>query len=145
MVLYIIPNMKSIIIDTNVLVTALMSNSGASSKLMSLIGTKKFKLSISTALILEYEDVAKRHCKKFKPNQIDDVLDYICSESNHVRINYLWRPLLKDPNDELILELAVAAGADYIVTYNMKDFVGTEKFGIKVVTPKVFLQLIGEI
>ena len=137
--------MKSIVIDTNVIVSALKSRLGASNKLLTLIGTKKFELSTSTSLILEYEDVIKRLLKNFTIKQIDNFLDYICMESRHITISYLWRPVLKNPNDELVLELAVAAKADYIITYNVKDFFGIEKFGIKTLTPKEFLQLIGEI
>lgn len=137
--------MKSIVIDTNVIVSALKSKLGASNMLLTLIGTKKFELNTSTSLILEYEDVIKRLLKNFTIKQIDNFLDYICLESRHIKISYLWRPVLKDPNDELILELAVAAKADYIITYNVKDFFNVEKFGIKTLIPKEFLQLIGEI
>jgi len=137
--------MKSIVIDTNVIISALKSRLGASNKLLTFIGTKKFELNISTSLVLEYEDVMKRLLKNFTIEEIDNFLDYVCLESRHIKISYLWRPVLKDPNDELILELAVAAKADYIVTYNAKDFFGVEKFGIKTLTPKEFLQLIGEI
>jgi len=137
--------MRSIVIDTNVIIAALKSRLGASNKLLTLIGMKKFELNISTALLLEYEDVIKRLMKNFAINQVDTFLDYICLESRHINISYLWRPVLKDPNDELVLELAVAAKADYIITYNKKDFFGVEKFGIKTLSPKEFLQLIGEI
>lgn len=75
---------------------------------------------------------------------IDTVIDYICSISNQHEIFYLWRPFLKDPRDDMVLELAVAASCEYIVTYNRKDFVGVEEqFGISVVTPDEFLQQLG--
>jgi predicted nucleic acid-binding protein len=54
-------------------------------------------------------------------------------------IFFLWRPYLRDPNDDLILELAVAAGCDAVVTHNTRDFVGAERFGIDVLTPAAFL------
>ena len=50
---------------------------------------------------------------------INDLLDYICATSKHTKIYYLWRPCLKDPKDDMVLELAVAAKADFIVTYNL--------------------------
>jgi len=52
---------------------------------------------------------------------------------------------LSDPNDELVLELAVSAKCEYIVTHNIRDFRGSEKFGIQAITPKEFLQIIGEV
>jgi len=60
-------------------------------------------------------------------------------------IYFLWRPYLRDRNDEMVLELAVAARCDYIITYNQRDFSGAEKFGIRVIGPRPFLQEIGEL
>lgn len=57
----------------------------------------------------------------------------------------MWRPTLKDPGDDMLLELAVAAGAPYIITYNLADFKGTHKFNIEVIKPRDFLVLIGEL
>ena len=65
--------------------------------------------------------------------------------SNRKEIFFLWRPVLKDPKDDLVLELAVESESDYIVTFNKKDFRGIEKFGLKAVTPQEFLHIIGEI
>jgi predicted nucleic acid-binding protein len=59
-------------------------------------------------------------------------------------IHFLWRPILKDPQDDHVLEVAVESSAKFIVTYNRRDFMGAEKFGIKVVTPNEFLEKIGE-
>ncbi|MBC7795433.1 MAG: PIN domain-containing protein, partial [Pyrinomonadaceae bacterium] len=75
----------------------------------------------------------------------DDVIDFICGNANLRDIFYLWRPALRDPKDDFILELAVESDCDFIVTYNIKDFEGIEKFGIKVITPAQFLSEIGEI
>jgi predicted nucleic acid-binding protein len=57
-------------------------------------------------------------------------------------IFYLWRPALPDPDDDLLLELAVAAGCQYIVTHNVADFRGTERWGVAAVSPSQFLKLI---
>lgn len=53
-----------------------------------------------------------------------------------------WRPSLSDPDDDFILELAVAAGCRYIITHNLRDFRGSEKWGIGAVKPSDFLKLI---
>lgn len=58
---------------------------------------------------------------------------------------FLWRPFLKDPKDDMVLELAVEAQCEYIVTFNQKDFVGSDQFGIAVVTPQEFLRKTGVI
>jgi predicted nucleic acid-binding protein len=60
------------------------------------------------------------------------------------KFTYLWRPYLKDPKDDLILEAAVAGNCEAIVTYNRRDFTGVEKFGIQILTPGQFLRRIGE-
>jgi len=63
--------------------------------------------------------------------------------SSKREIFFLWRPYLKDPKDDLVLEVAVESKSKVIVTYNQKDFVGVDKFGIKVFTPKEFLEMRG--
>ena len=139
-----IPN---VIIDTNVIYTALRSKRGASSKLISLIGTGLFEVHLSVPLVLEYEDVLLRKNMSLPVTKdvISDVIDSICALGQHHEIHFLWRPYLRDPKDELVLEIAVASQSEYIITYNSSDFSGVEEFGIKVVTPKEFLQEIGEI
>lgn len=137
--------MIGIVIDTNVVFSALRSQAGASYKLVSMIGTEKFLTFLSVPLLFEYEAVLKRSFLSIPTGEVDDFLDYICAVSKHVRIHYLWRPHLKDPNDELVLELAVAAKVDFVVTYNQRDFKGIERFDIKAITPKEFLSFIGAI
>jgi len=136
-----------IIIDTNIIVSALKSRNGFSFDLLSIIDDKRFKVYISVPLIFEYEDAVKRNKSKIKLNKsdIDAIIDYICLIAEKRKIFYLWRPYLKDPKDDMILEVAVESEADYIISFNKKDFVGVEKFNIKVVTPKEFLKIIGEI
>jgi putative PIN family toxin of toxin-antitoxin system len=138
---------RRIVIDTNVFVSALRSRRGASHRLFMLLGGKQFEISVSVPLILEYEAAAKRLTREFGLTHpdVEDILDYICSIADRCQIHYLWRPVLKDPKDDLVLELAVEASAKFIVTYNLRDYVGAEKFGIQVLTPKEFLKVIGEI
>ena len=135
-----------IVLDTNVIIAALRSKQGASFKVLSLVGTGKFDIAISVPLILEYEDVAKRQARSLGLSHkiIDNVLDYLCQAGEWRRIFFLWRPLLKDPKDDMVLELAVEAGCEYIVTFNRKEFVGAEQFDLQVIAPKDFLRVIGE-
>ncbi|MCC6500485.1 MAG: putative toxin-antitoxin system toxin component, PIN family [Anaerolineales bacterium] len=138
---------RQIVVDTNVFVTALRSQYGASYKLLSLIDQDVYQLNLSVPLALEYEAVAKRMIGEIAltEKEIDDLLDFIIGASNRWQIYYLWRPQLQDPSDDMVLELAVTANCDYIVTYNVNDFKGIEEFGIKAVTPKEFLQMAGEL
>lgn len=136
-----------IVIDTNVILSALRSKRGASFKLLSLVGTRRFEIHDSVALVLEYEDVIQRYRAELGLSQ-DEVaifIDSLCSMARHQKIYFLWRPSLPDADDEMLLELAVSAKCDYIVTHNIKDFKGTDKFGIKAITPGEFLQIIGEV
>lgn len=137
-----------IVIDTNVFVSALRSQYGASYNLLLLLGSGKFDINLSAPLVFEYEEAGKRLVGKkseLKSSDIDDILDYVCSVAHRRTVYYLWRPFLSDPKDDMVLELAVAAGCDRIVTYNKDDFDGVEQFGIRVMTAQEFLQEIGEL
>lgn len=134
-----------IVIDTNVFVTALRSRRGASFKLLTLLGEDKFVISVSVPLVIEYEGAAKKISRSLGLNysDVDDILDYLCKVSEHRKVHFLWRPFLNDPNDDMVLELAVESQSEYILTYNRKDFQGSEKFGVKIITPREFLEVIG--
>ncbi len=138
---------RQIVADTNVFVTALRSQFGASYKLLSLIDKESFQLNLSVPLALEYEAVAKRQIGEIalSEKEIDDILDYVISKANRWKIYFLWRPQLKDPSDDMVLELAVTANCNYILTYNVNDFKGMDDFGIEIMTPKEFLEMIGEL
>jgi putative PIN family toxin of toxin-antitoxin system len=136
-----------IVIDTNVVIAALRSKRGASSKVLSLIGTLKFEIHNSVPLVLEYEEILQRQRAEIGLSQEDVsvLIDSLCALAHHHDIYFLWRPTLPDADDELILELAVSAQCNYIVTHNIADFEGVDRFGIKVVTPGEFLRIIGEV
>jgi len=140
-------NAPDIVMDTNVIIAALRSKKGASNKLLSLVGTHQFEIHDSVALILEYEDVIQRQRTELGLSQNDaaDFIDSLCSMAVHHNIYFLWRPSLSDVNDELVLELAVSARCEYIVTHNIRDFKGIDKFGIRAITPGAFLQMIREV
>ena len=97
-----------------------------------------FQLHVSTPLIAEYEAVLKRGHLTLTEQQIDDVIDFICAQAIHHKIFYLWRPTLKDPDDDFVLELAVNSGAS-IITWNLADFKRANRFAVNVLTPREFL------
>lgn len=139
-------NKFKIVIDTNVIVSALRSRNGFSFKLLSIIDDERFEINISVPLILEYEDALKREKSKIGLNtdDLNTILDYLCLVGIKREIYYLWRPFLKDIRDDMVLELAVESGSNFIITFNKNDFSGVEKFGLKLLTPKEFLKLLGE-
>jgi len=134
-----------LVIDTNIIISALKSRNGAANKLLSIIGDDKYISCISVPLVLEYEEVIGRIFPKMPKADINDLLDYICKQSLQSPIYYLWRPILKDPEDDMVLEIAVASSADAIVTYNVKDFLPAKGFGIALASPKEILTAIGVI
>ena len=141
----IMSNAPQVVLDTNVIYAGLRSRRGASFKLLSLLGSGRFKIHLSVPLVLEYEEVLrkKRRDLGLTAADVNDVLDYLCQVAGLHEIHYLWRPRLKDPDDEMLLELAVVAGCEYIVTYNKEDFPGVEQFSIQLATAKELLQHIG--
>lgn len=134
-----------LVIDTNVLIAALRSPSGASFQMLQLIGRGYFETCVSVPLVLEYESVAKREAAHLLVSleDVDDLLDYICQVSWRTEIFYTWRPQLRDPDDEMVLELAISSHSDGIVTFNKRDFAGAERFGLRLLNPVELLREIG--
>jgi putative PIN family toxin of toxin-antitoxin system len=131
-----------IVLDTNVLYAGFYSSKGASFKVLRAIEEGKLQIVISTTLLFEYEDILKRNqvILGLSNHEIEETLDYVCMQSEHQKIYFLWRPCLPDPKDDHLLELAVASGTKLIVTHNTKDFKGVEEFGIRSITPKTLLE-----
>lgn len=133
------------VLDTNVLVAGLLSSMGASYQILKKIPEGKVRFLISVALFLEYEAVLKRKSFLDKAGltktDIDHFLNVLVKHSIHTEIYYLWRPQLRDPNDDMILELAVSGGAEAIVTFNQKDFATVKSlFNIQIITPGQYLK-----
>ena len=140
-------DVSTIVIDTCVFIAALRSRRGASFRVLSLVGTGKFDIAISVPLVFEYESAARRILEEISLDEEDvkAILDYLCLAGKRPEVFYLWRPFLRDPKDDMVLELAVAAGGATIVTFNVRDFQGAERFGVRVMTPQEFLREIGEV
>ena len=134
-----------IFIDTNVLVSGLRSNRGWSHRLLQLVNSGCFQINVSVPLVLEYEEVLLDMEPELPVDTevIRDVINFHCKVARKHRIFYLWRPQLRDAVDEMVLEMAVRAGCDVIVTFNKSDFHGVEAFDLQVLTPGKFLRQIG--
>jgi predicted nucleic acid-binding protein len=115
------------VLDTSVLVAAVRSRRGASFELLSRLGagvTATFEVAVSVALVLEYEDALSRHvpASPLDESDIHDLIDYVCDIAIRQGVFFLWRPFLRDAGDDLVLELAVAAGCEAIVTHNAEEY-----------------------
>lgn len=132
-----------IVIDTNVLVAGLRSRRGASFQLLARLPTANFQLIVTVPLIMEYADVLARPGMVPLPAKaVDAVLDMICHEAVQQAVHFLWRPQLRDPKDEMVLEAAVNGRADYLVTHNLADFAGCRCHDLHIVTPGQFIRII---
>jgi putative PIN family toxin of toxin-antitoxin system len=128
--------MVRVVLDTCVLVAAWRSSLGASFEIIRLLRRGRFEIAVSVPLVVEYESALLRHLSPVR--QAADVasfVDYLCLVAHKQDIFFLWRPLLRDPNDDMVAELAVASRADAIVTHNLKDFSAAANLGIRVLTP----------
>lgn len=134
-----------LVLDTSVMVAALRSPSGASAELLRMARHNHFEVLISVGMILEYEAVLKRleHLvvAGLSGPDIDDLLDAFCIFAKPITNHFRWRPALRDPDDDLVLETAVNGLADLIVTFNLADFESaTIRFGILVCQPSEALR-----
>ena len=131
------------VIDTNVLVAGLRSRQGYAFRILHAAAALKFTPVLSIPLYCEYQDVLSRpNLVPFSTSQVQTICLSIASISEIHDIYFLWRPLLSDPKDDMVLEVAVAAGASHIITFNTTDFSGAEKFGIHAIQPSKFLTLL---
>lgn len=131
-----------VVLDTNVLISAFRSRRGPAFALVSRIGSGLFEISVSVPLVLEYEEVLHR-TTSLEDTEILSVLGFLCSVAQRQKIFYLWRPLLPDPKDDMVLELAVASRSRFIITYNQRDFLPADRFGIEALKPEELLRRIG--
>ena len=136
--------MRRVVLDSNVLVAGFRSRQGASFRLLELLRAERFEIALSVPLALEYEAVLVRHADALGLSRKDaeGLVDYLCQVAHRQDIHFLWRPALTDPRDEFILELAVAAACEAIVTHNVRDFSGASALRVHILSPAEFLGLV---
>ena len=131
--------MLRVAIDTNVIIAARRSRSGASNALLRTVGDGRLTMLVSVPLFLEYEAVLTRPehllATRLTERDVRGFLGYLATIIAPVKLHYLWRPQLGDLADEMVLETAINGRADRIVTFNVRHFGPAQKFGIEVVTP----------
>jgi predicted nucleic acid-binding protein len=135
-----------VILDTNVVLAALRSADGASHRLLLTIGHVRWQSVVTPAIMYEYEDVCRRCCPT-ELSQVDvtNILDLIYRESHRQIVWFKWRPISPDPGDDAILEAAIAARCDFVVSFNERHLRPVREFGVEVIRPATLLRLIGEI
>lgn len=137
---------NTVVLDTSILISALIGSEGPSRKILGQCLKGKLKPLISNALFSEYEDVSNRDriisiCP-LSDEEKRKLLNAFYSTCDWVSIHYLWRPNIKDEGDNFLIELAVAGNADYLITNNISDFNNTQLSfpSIQIITPEQFLR-----
>ena len=134
-----------VVLDTSVLVAGLRSRIGASNQVLVAVAEGRCVPLVTTALFLEYEAVLLRPEQQLatglNPSDIEGFLAALASAAEPVEVSFLWRPQLRDPADEFVLEAAVNGRAAAIVTHNVTDFrASAQRFGVATLTPAEFLK-----
>lgn len=129
-----------VVLDTSVLVAAWRSRTGASFALLRHLRKGDFEIAVSVPLVVEYEAVLMRNVlPPLTALDVEAFIDYLCLVATRQEIFFLWRPLLRDPQDDMVVEVAVAAECDAIITHNVRDFGPASRFGLQVLTPAAAL------
>ena len=138
-----------VVLDTSVLVAGLRSQLGASSRVLYAVAERRCIPLVTTAVFLEYEAVLLRSEQRLatgmSPEDVEGFLAAFASAAEPVELNFLWRPQLRDPADELMLEAAVNGRAEALITHNVRDFQSaTARFGVRTLTPEAYLKEISK-
>jgi putative PIN family toxin of toxin-antitoxin system len=130
-----------LVLDTDAVVAAMRSPSGAAAAILRAARQNQVTLLLSVPLALEYESVCRkdehRIAAGLSDRQVEIFSDAVPAMAEPVETHFLWRPQLRDPNDEMVLEAAVNGRADALVTFNRREFgAAPERFGVLVLLPQ---------
>ena len=133
--------------DTDVIVAAMRSPSGASAAILRSIREQRTSLLLSVPLAFEYEAICRRAehrlASGLSERQVDQFVTAVIAMAEPVETHYLWRPQLRDPEDEMVLEVAVNGRADALVTFNLRDYGrAPSRFGIELMLPRAAIERI---
>ncbi len=136
-----------IILDTNVVLAAMRSRTGASHRLLMMIGDSRWRSVVTPALMYEYEEVARRpgNTPGLQAGDVSAILDLLYQRSDRQFVYFGWRPISPDPGDDLVIEAALAGRCEIVVSFNERHLREAGNFGVRVLRPADFLQLIEEI
>jgi len=129
------------VMDTNVLVAALRSRSGASFEILRRLRLGEWTVVLSNHLLYEYEEILKRQASELglSLEDVDELLNAICARAEESVLSHEWQPILNDPDDEPLVQLTVESGADCLVSHNIRDLAPAAGLGVQLLQPREFL------
>jgi putative PIN family toxin of toxin-antitoxin system len=136
-----------VVLDTDVIVAAMRSPGDASAEILRKARQGRVTLLVSVPLAMEYEAICSeaehRLAAGLIEREVEIFLDAVVAMAEPVKTHFLWRPQLRDPGDEMVLEAAINGRADLLVTFNVRDF-GTvpSRFGVELMIPREALERI---
>lgn len=128
-----------VVLDTDVVVAGLRSSKGASRAWLRAVLLREAEVVLSVPLVVQYESVLLRPATLQaiggSPARVGRFLDLLCAVGQATEIAFLWRPILRDPDDEMVLEAAMHGRADRLLTFNLRDFAGGKRLGMRIERP----------
>jgi putative PIN family toxin of toxin-antitoxin system len=132
------------VMDTNVLYAAFRSRLGASFELFRRLREGEWVVVVSNHLVHEYEEILKASAVELKlsPEDVDELLNAICARAEEWPLQPGWNPILSDPDDEPLVQLAFESAANRIVTHNVRHLAPAAGLGIELLKPREFLAIL---
>jgi putative PIN family toxin of toxin-antitoxin system len=129
------------VLDTNVLVSAFRSRQGAAFEIFRRLRHGEWTVVVSNHLLFEYEEILKRDAPSLGLSlaDVDELLNAVCARAEEWPLSHEWQPVLRDADDEPLVQLAVESGALRIVTHNIRHLKPCERLGIELLKPREFL------
>jgi putative PIN family toxin of toxin-antitoxin system len=133
------------VIDTDVIIAAVRSSRGASAEIIRRVFRGEVQIELTVAMALEYEAVATREehllAAELSEAEASNLIDALVAVAAPIETHFRYRPQLRDPDDEMVLEAAINAEVRTIVTFNTRDFaMAVDRFNVSLVTPRQFLE-----
>lgn len=134
-------NKPRAVMDTNVLVAAFRSRTGASFEIFQRLRRDEWTAILDNHLIYEYEEILKQDAAdlSLSLNDVDQILNAISARAEEWPLTHDWEPILDDPDDEPLVQLAQESGAFVIITHNTRHLEPSAKMGIQILKPSEFL------
>ena len=132
------------VMDTNVLYAGLRSRRGASYQILDALWRRRWTLVLSNTVLTEYEEILNREARTLglASERINNLLDALCVLAEPRYLSGVWHPVLTDPDDEMLVHLAVESGADYLISHNVRHLEPARRLGVNLLEPREFLAIL---